>query len=627
MSKARTGVDCLAKPDKPDEDAGTAHSAVAWVEAFADLSGEALVTVDSQLRVLHWPMAAEVLLGWPATRAVGFGLGSVLSLPSATQAALREAMLARATLADVALPARRIGGVRCLLRASLRPVVDARGVMLGAAVSLRPEDREMPSAQASVAQRFDTTRKLLDLLPWPVALADALGTLVLANEAARKQLDLMEGVSCCTSLCTRGGDRCRSRRILATPAAPVFWEFESHGQRFDMSATPVSVADGKPDHVLYLAQPAQSLLSPELKKFFRAVNENMSGVVIADENGAIEYANPRASEILGYSHPELIGRDVRTFPTAPGEPGLDMEDQPLRQGTMEMTVHRADGDPRRVRVVVSDIRAEDGRVSNWMFLFDDITTRRALEASERELREQVAHAARLAAVGEIASMIAHEINQPLASIANYGRGMLLRLDRGKADEASLREALSEIVGQVDRAGTIVQNVRGLVRRRPASTQAVDLNVLIESLQPTFRLLAGGTKVRVELELDERSGRVGIDPTQIEQVLVNLVKNAIEASLALAENERRVTVRTRALVPAGVGVEVEDRAAMPPEDMLERIGKPFFTTKPEGLGLGLSISRTLLEYHGTRLGILPLQDDGKVFHFELKNANDDYPNES
>lgn len=620
----------MPTPEYLAADTVAENDAVAWIEAFADLSGEALVTVDPQMRVLHWPMAAEMLLGWPALRAVGYGLGSVLSLPSATQAALREAMLARATLADVAMPARRIGGVRCLLRASLRPVVDMNGVVLGAAVSLRPDDNgQHASAEADARARFAGVRRILDLLPYPVALVDALGTVVLANVAARERLEIAEGVPCCNGLCASGDERCRSQRILAAPAAPMFWDFEWRRQRFDMSAQALALAGtppgAGPDHVLYLAQPAQSALSPELKKFFRAVNENMSGVVIADEHGAIEYANPRASEILGYSHPELIGRDVRSFSTAPGKPGLDIEHRPLRQGTLELTIRRADRESRRVRVVISDIRADDGRVSNWMLLFDDVTTRRALEASERELREQLAHAARLAAVGEIASMIAHEINQPLASIANYGRGMLLRMDRGRADDASLREALSEIVGQVDRAGAIVQNVRGLVRRRPAATEAVDINALIRAHQPTFRLLARGTKVRVDLDLDARAGAVSADPSQIDQVLTNLVKNAIEASAVLPEGLCRVIVRTRALVSGGVGVEVEDHAPIPAQGVLEKIGNPFFTTKPEGLGLGLSISRTLLEYHGTRLGILQLPDAGKIFHFELKPANHETAN--
>jgi len=616
----------LSKPENPAADAGAGNDAVAWIEAFADLSGEALVMVDPQLRVLHWPMAAEMLLGWPVARAVGYGLGSVLSLPSATQAALREAMLSQATLADVVMPARRIGGLRCLLRASLRPVVDASGVMLGAAVSLRPDNGEASSAAPAGSRNLpDATRKLLDLLPSPVALVDALGTVVMANGAARARLELAEGAPCCNGLCASGDERCRSQRILAAPAAAACWDYEWRGQRFDMAAFPVALSGARPDHVLYLAQPAQSALSPELKKFFRAVNENMSGVVIADERGAIEYANPRASEILGYSHPELIGRNVRSFSSLPGESGFDIEHRPLRQGTLELTIRRADSESRRIRVVVSDIRADDGRVSNWMLLFDDVTTRRALEASERELREQVAHAARLAAVGEIASMIAHEINQPLASIANYGRGMLLRMDRGKADEISLREALSEIVGQVDRAGAIVQNVRGLVRRRPAATESVDVNVLIRAHQPTFRLLVRGTKVRVDLDLDMRAGAVSADPSQLDQVLTNLVKNAIEASTVLPEGLRRVIVRTHALVSGGVGVEVEDHAPMPPQGILEKLGNPFFTTKPEGLGLGLSISRTLLEYHGTRLGILPLPDAGKIFHFELKPANHEAAN--
>lgn len=586
---------------------GAPPDLAAWAEAFASLSGEVLIMLDPQLRVLHWPEAAELLLGWPPARALGFGLGSVLSLPAATQAALREAIASRATLAGVVLPARRIGGVGCRIRASLQPVVAADGGLIGAAVVLRADD-----APSDPSDPPGGLAPLLAALPLPLAVVDAAGTVRHATPLASAVLGLAAGRPCCPALCSRHGSGCRTRRVLQGQG-PLYWECEADGRHYDVTASALAG-----DAVLYCGLPVSDPLAPELRKFYRAVNENTSGVLIADQAGRIEYANPRASEILGYSLPELTGRDVRSFGHNPELLAIVSRQPPLRQGTAEIGILRRDGSERRVRVAISDIRDPDGRIGNWVFLFDDVSERRALEAKEAALREQLAHASRLAAVGEITSMIAHEINQPLATIANYGRGMQLRLERGRLEDGLLREALEAIVGEVGRADQIIRNVRDLARRRQPSLQVVDPNALLSRNLPVFRLLAGAEGGRVQLALDPAAGRVTMDPLQIEQVLVNLVKNALEAGGALPAARRGVTVRSRADA-GGVVFEVEDRAPMPPANLVDRLGEPFFSTKPDGLGLGLSITRTLLEAHGARLAIRPLAPDGKCFHFTLRCA--------
>ena len=551
------------------------------------------------------------MLGWPPHRAVGFGLGSVLSLPSATQSVLREALEGRVTLAGVVLPARRIGGARCLLQASLQPVLADDGTLLGAAASLRNE-----SPRSSGAVQLRELASVLEPLPIPVALVDAAGTVRLSNPLAQAVLGLQTDRPCCVAFCYASGGGCRTRRVLQGQAA-AYWEANYGDRRFEMTATPLSLTLAEADNVLYFGLPSSDPLTPEFRKFYRAVNENMSGVVIADRNGGIEYANPRASEILGYSLPELTGRDVRSFSHSPELLATVTKQPPLRPGTAEVAVYHRDGTQRRVRIAISDIRGDGGEINNWVILFNDVSERRLLEAKEQALREQLAHAARLAAVGEIASMIAHEINQPLSSIANYGRGMLLRLARGNVEESELNEVLEEIVGQVERADRIIRNVRGLARKRQAATRPIQVNRLMEDNMPVFRLLAGNAGVRIELALDPVIPEVLADSVQIEQVLVNLVKNAVDASTELSPDKRVVTLRSSVLADGRVSVEVEDRAEMPPADILKRIGDPFFTTKPEGLGLGLSITRTLLEYHGTNLGIRPCSGSGKIFHFELK----------
>lgn len=596
-----------------------------WYRACVQLSEGALVATDLQFRIMDWPPAAAALVGWPASRAIGFGLGSVLSLSRSTVVALRDAVETGGALDDVLLHARRLGGARCDLKARLRLVSDPTGIPAGLLWSLHavpspPTDGEAGPTSDAHRLAAGAWHRILDALPFPIALVDTIGSVRVANDLARDLLGMEAGGPCCSDACSAAGSACKVNRA-ARSIAPSYWEVDASGRRLDMSALPVTLFSEAPDFVLCFGQPGEPHLSSELRKFFRAVDENLVGVAITDVDGHIEYANPRACDILGCSPVEMVSRQIQSFyfPTqnrtgAPPPPEL-------AQGTVEVQIVRPDGDTRPVRVAITDIAGENGTISNWVILIDDMSERRALEARERELSEQVAHSARLAAVGEIASMIAHEINQPLSSIANFGKGLLHRIRLGTVEDSALKDSLEEIVRQVERAGSVVRNVRRLARRRSAITTWVDLNRLVDEFMPTCYLLAQGSGVRIVPDLEADLPETRADRGQIEQVLLNLVRNAIEASAELRVGQRVVIIRTHHLPEHSICIEVEDRAPMPPPEILARLGEPFFSTKPEGLGLGLSISRTLLENHGSRLNVRSLGDQGKVFHFELSVSDE------
>lgn len=584
-----------------------------WGAAWAGLSREALITTDLQFRITSWPLAAESLLGWPQSRAIGFGLGSVLNLSSSTMSGLREFLERHGRLNDVLLPARRSGGMRCLLRANAEVVRNtAEGEPLGIAFALVADDDGNGILPESLPGWIG---HVLDLLELPIVVADSVGTVRYANHAGKTLFGVAVGTGCCAGLCDEAVGGCRTTRVLGT-ATPSYWEIQRGPQRLDVTATPVALSKtAHPDHVMYIGVPAQPHLSPELRKFFRAVDENLAGVFITDRYGMIEYVNPQVSEILGYSPLELISRDIRKLVEADAVVATPIDQEPLRSRSFETTMTHRCGIPRPVRIALSEIRGEDGEISNWVMLCEDISARRDLEERERQLQEQVAHSARLAAVGEIASMIAHEINQPLSTISNFGGGMLRRLRDGKLDPESLIDALEEIVAQVDRAGEIVRNVRGLARRRQAELKQVNVEQLVRTLLPTFQMLGKPGDVKVDMEVGRDLPAVGADAVQLEQVLINLVRNAIEASAALPRTRRRVRVLVSTMGD-GVRVAVQDHGPLPDPSISSRIGEPFFTTKAGGLGLGLAISRTLLENHGSRLNMEPVSGGGKSFQFDL-----------
>jgi two-component system sensor histidine kinase TtrS len=248
---------------------------------------------------------------------------------------------------------------------------------------------------------------------------------------------------------------------------------------------------------------------------------------------------------------------------------------------------------------------------------------------ERERLAQAAHAqeqklehlARLGTLGEMSSMIAHELNQPLAAIANFARGLTRRVEAGRLEAAPLAEAGREIAGQAERAADVLQRIRGFARKRDARWAPMDLRAVIDS---ALCLYAGMLQHAPPVACDGAAAMPTFgDALQIEQVLLNLLKNAVDAVQALDPGSRRIDLRCRRLDGAWE-IRVSDNGSGIGEGAMARLFEPFFTTKPDGVGLGLAICKTIVEAHGGRLfaqahdggpGLtvgftLPVADDGK-----------------
>lgn len=242
---------------------------------------------------------------------------------------------------------------------------------------------------------------------------------------------------------------------------------------------------------------------------------------------------------------------------------------------------------------------------------------KAAHAEARLQREEMEHGARLALLGEMASSIAHEINQPLAAIANYAGGCERRLV-ANIDPEGVAEGLRMISGQAERAAGIVKRIRAFVRKQKPEPARLDLNEVVREALDLFRGIAARRGVAVETRLADRPPQVLADRIQLEQVLLNLLQNAVDA-MAGAES-RRLTVSSTAeggLVEIGVadtgpGLNAETHG---------RLFEPFFTTKPDGLGLGLSLSRSIVEAHGGRLQAEDAPGGGAIFRFTLPIAQD------
>ena len=266
-----------------------------------------------------------------------------------------------------------------------------------------------------------------------------------------------------------------------------------------------------------------------------------------------------------------------------------------------------------------------GEVNTLNSIARDVTDRRQLEEQEQRHQQQLAHVARLNALGELATSIAHEVNQPLTAIAVQCEACSLALKAG--DYRQVGEDLRGIDAQVERAGEIVHRVRRFAARRETRHAAVDLNQVVENVIRWVEPLARKSGISIEVQLTPELPPVLADAVQLEQVLLNLVRNAKEAVKLVDQSGWAVTVSTSYCSGGMLEVAVCDAGPGIAGEIADRLFEPFCTTKESGLGLGLSISRTIIEAHGGRLWVTPNPGDGVTFRFTVPVCQGEQSHES
>jgi two-component system sensor kinase FixL len=250
----------------------------------------------------------------------------------------------------------------------------------------------------------------------------------------------------------------------------------------------------------------------------------------------------------------------------------------------------------------------------------DLTDREETENRLRDLQSELVHVSRLTAMGEMASALAHELNQPLSAIANYLRGSRRLLERGDpADRPRLSEALGKAADQALRAGDVIHRLREFVGRGESEKRIENLRKLIEESADLALLGARELGVRVTMRLDPDCELALVDRVQIQQVLLNLLRNGLDAMRATPKRDLAV-----ALQPAADGlvmVSVSDTGSGISAETMAKLFQPFMTTKKDGMGVGLSICRTIVEAHGGAIWAEANPDGGATFRFTLPSASE------
>jgi len=339
-------------------------------------------------------------------------------------------------------------------------------------------------------------------------------------------------------------------------------------------------------------------------------------------DGSADFLNQRFREYTGLSveeglgwgwinafHPEDRSDEEWRAAFAAGEPF-----------EKEARLRRADGVYRWFLLRAAPLRDERGNVVKWYGTTTDIEDRMRAEEALQEAQDKLAHVTRAVAMGELAAAIAHEVNQPLTAIVTNANFSVRQLTGSTANLDELRTAITEIVNDATRASAVISRIRGLLVKGSPRRTELDINKIIQEVIILLRNELTRNRVSLRTDLAVDLPRVSGDPVQLQQVLINLIVNAIEAMRRSTDRPREVRIRS-AKNTDGILVQVQDSGPGIKPGLVDGIFEPFFTTKAEGIGMGLAISRSIIESHGGHLSIAP-GSPGAVFQFTLPiNPND------
>lgn len=360
--------------------------------------------------------------------------------------------------------------------------------------------------------------------------------------------------------------------------------------------------------------------------FRKAMEDSLvTGLRARDLQGRITYVNPAFCQMVGFRAEELLGQSG-SFPYWPPELADEYKKRqairlagnvPPREGYESVFMHK-DGTRFPVLIIEAPLINAQGVQTGWMSAFLDIREQRRVEELSRASQERLQATARLAMVGEMASLLSHELNQPLAAISSYATGTLNLLQHGSHTLADVELPMHRIAEQAERAGRVIKSVHDFVRRRDQAREAVAPQLLFDAILPLVNLQARKLRVDVQVQLAPDLPRVLCDRTMVEQVLLNLARNAMQAMDRPEIRQRvlRLGVRRAPADARWLEFSVSDVGPGIAPEVAQQLFTPFFTTKAEGMGLGLSLCRTVIEQHGGNLVFEPRQPQGTVFTFTL-----------
>lgn len=350
-------------------------------------------------------------------------------------------------------------------------------------------------------------------------------------------------------------------------------------------------------------------------------------MIVIDERGVMQRFSRTAERMFGYAAEEVVGQNVSMLMP---NPYRDEHDGYLGRYTRTgerriigigrlVVAQRKDGSTFPIELAVGEVQA-DGH-SLFTGFIRDLTERQEHEQRLQELQNELVHISRVTALGEMSSALAHELNQPLSAIGNYLNGMKRMISSGReVNPAVLSDALDKAVEQTLRAGEIIRRLRDFVSRGTSESQVESVSKMVGEASALALVGAKELGIRVHMKLDKNADAVMTDKVHVQQVLLNLIRNAIEA-MAETPPPRELTISSSRYKDGTVCISVADTGPGIAPEIAERLFQPFNTSKSAGMGVGLSICRTIVESHGGRIWAEPNPGGGTVFHFTMPAAKE------
>ena len=346
------------------------------------------------------------------------------------------------------------------------------------------------------------------------------------------------------------------------------------------------------------------------------ITENREGPRWMD----VVYFNPGLMAMTGYTAEEIREDPERLLrgPKTDSRQIQKLRDAQRRGDSWsdEVLLYRKDGSSFVAAINLTPIIDAQSKITHWVVIQRDMTARRTADEMARLHLEELAHASRLTAMGEMASGLAHELNQPLAAVSNYVQGSLQMLSNGAAENGKLADALKKASSQAERAGRIVRSIRDFVSNRPRPRSRRALGEIVDD---TLALAASDIQryaARVEVEQPGSALPVRVEAIQIEQVLLNLIRNALESMEEKPVSDRLIQLVLGRTESGEVQLSIRDRGRGMTADQLDWLFHPFFTTKEDGMGMGLTISHSIVQAHGGRLWAEAPKGGGTIFRMVL-----------
>ena len=587
--------------------------------------------LDTDLRIQWTNQAVEDVLGLSTEQCTGrrcYEVQFQRSAPCDGCSLMTVLQTGRPAEAEITCPD---GSIRFLRS---YPVLDDGGEIMGL-VGFVQDVTERKRFEKALLESEQTYRTLVQSLPDIVMRFDREGRHLFVSDNVERGVDFSAARFVGKTHRELGfpEEHCRFweeaiRRVFAS-GAPFETEFTIEGPRgpiiFNWRLSPELDARGVVPSVLSISRDITDRKRAEER--LRAASDMLdlapSAITVHDFEGRFLYANRKTFEIHGYTEPEFMALSLHEL-DAPESEALIAErmDTIGAQGeaSFEVAHFRKDGSSLPLEIYAKQVMWEG--VPAVLSIGTDITERKKAEQRQAELL----HVSRLSTLGEMASGFAHELNQPLTAIMSFAGAALRSIQSGEIDKGRLAGNIERIVAQSTRAGEIIRRIRAFAQRRSCSLGYVDVNKVIRDALGLVGSDLRNKEIEVVLELSEDLPPVLADSIQLEQVLLNVMRNAIEAMETAGSPGRRLTLRTCTTGAGSVKSAVSDTGPRMPPELMAKVFDPFFTTKADGLGIGLSISRSIIEAHRGQLWVEPGPGRGCTFVFTLPAARSDSPND-